>query len=376
MSEPRCVPAAPAWQQYLLAVVRGERRGLAAALTRGALSVGAGLYRGSLEGYLLGCRSGLLAVTRAGVPVVSVGNITVGGTGKTSAVMAIARQLMAEGMRPAVLSRGYGGCRAGVVSDGESLLMPPQESGDEPRLLAERLPDVPVLVGKDRRQGARTAVGDLGAGSLVLDDGFQYWRLRKDLEIVLVDALNPFDNGRVLPAGLLREPVGHLQRADAVWVTHADLAAPEQRQAVADRVRTVGAEIEVSFARHLPARLRAWQDKGALEMADLAERRVVALSSIGNPGAFERTLQRLGAIVVPVRFPDHHPYRQQDLEAVQSLARQEGAAAVVTTEKDEIRLPNWAGEPPLWVLGVEMTGLEGEPLVLSPRLLEELRRCG
>jgi len=365
-------PGIPPWQQYLLAVVRGEHRGAGPALIRALLGGAAAGYRAALESYLLCCRLGLLAVARAGVPVVSVGNLTVGGTGKTSAVMAIARQLAGAGLAPGVLSRGYGGGQGGIVSDGKQVLMPAAQSGDEPWLLAGQLPGVPVVVGKDRRRSAALAVG-LGARSLVLDDGFQYWRLHKDLEVVLVDALNPFDNGRVLPAGLLREPIGHLYRAHAVWVTHADLVPEAVRGRIAQTVRQVQPALEVGFTWHQPQRLHTFGAGETLEPGTLAGRRVLALSSIGNPLAFERTLQGLGAQPVPARFPDHHRYRPTDLEAVAAQAGQVGAELVVTTEKDAVRLPAWPGPLPLWVLGVEMMSLAGGPPLLSEGLLGSMR---
>lgn len=360
----------PGWQRYLLEVVHG-RPGVGPGLVRAGLGVGALLYRTSLEGYLLCCRAGLLPVARAGVPVLAVGNITVGGTGKTCAVMAIARQLQAAGLRPAILSRGYGGRQAGIVSDGETMLMEAGGSGDEPWLLAQTLAEVPVLVGKNRRETAAMAVEQLAAGSLVLDDGFQYWRLHKDVEVVLVDALNPFDNERVLPAGLLREPIGHLHRADAVWVTHADMVSQADRQAIVDRVRAVQPAAEVSMACHYPVRLydRARTDEVAMER--LRGARVLALSSIGNPGSFERTLEGLGAVVTAARFPDHHAYRPADLAA--AATRAAGMDVIVTTEKDAVRLGEWRPERPLWVLGVEIRALDGTPLTLSDRIMERLR---
>jgi len=360
------------WQRYLLEVAHGARQGMVAAGVRALLRVGAALYRAGLEAYLLGIKTGLISQTRAGVPVVAIGNLTVGGTGKTTAVMAVARQLQAAGLRPAVLSRGYRGRGTGVVSDGRRVLMTAQQSGDEPWLLAQHLPGVPVLVGKDRRRTAALATAQLGANVLVLDDGFQYWRLHKDLELVLVDALNPFDNGRVLPAGMLREPIGHLHRAQAVWVTHADLADEGTIGEAAARIGRTCPGMEITLTRHGPVRLRQ-VGGGEVELEVLRGARVVALSGIGNPASFEATLERLGAEVVPARFPDHHQYRPQELQTVALQAIETGAAALVTTEKDEVRLPAWRGAPPLWVLGVEMLDLGGKPPLLSESLLRRLR---
>jgi tetraacyldisaccharide 4'-kinase len=319
----------------------------------GGLSALSWLYRGGLEANLLGYRLGLLKRTRLGAFVISVGNLTSGGTGKTSATQLIARALMQAEVRVAVLSRGHGGRSAGVVSDGARVLMTAQESGDEPLLTARALPGVPVLVGKDRRVTGAQAIRDFGAQALVLDDGFQYWRLVKDSEIVLVDALNPFGNGRVLPRGLLREPLGHIRRCHAVWITHADLADRGAVEALRERLRRLHPQATLAEARHRPTAIRELGGDAPIPLDRLRGLRVTALSSIGNPAAFEMTLERLGALVAPLRFPDHHAYAPRDLEQVFARACS-STDAILTTEKDAIRLPAVSGPLPIWILRVEM----------------------
>ena len=301
-------------------------------------------------------RLGLARVTRLPAPVISIGNLTSGGTGKTSAAALLAAEALKRGKRPAILSRGYGrGGRGGgvaVVSDQGSVLAEPLVSGDEPYLLARKVPGATVMVGKDRRQTGRQAIEEHGADLLILDDGFQYWRLAKDREIVLIDALAPFGTGLVLPAGILREPLSHLRRADVVWITHADLADAEQVAALRARIRRLfnGPIVE---AVHRPIELRSLDPGTTLDLGELKGKVVAALSGIGNPLAFELTLARLGAHVLPVRFPDHHRYTAEDCLAVERFAKRRGAM-IVTTEKDAVRLLAGAFTTPVWVLSVAL----------------------
>ena len=343
--------AAAAGPGLLREVIEGAPRGAAGRLLAGGLTGLSWLYRAGLEINLLGYRLALLKRARLDAFVVSVGNLTSGGTGKTTAAQLIARALTEAGLRAAVLSRGHGGRRAGVVSDGARVLMTAAESGDEPVLTARALPGVPVLVGKDRRVSGAHAIREFAARALVLDDGFQYWRLVKDREIVLVDALNPFGNGRLLPRGLLREPLGHLRRAHAIWITHADLVEPQALEALRERLRALHPHAAFALARHRPTAIREPGGDAEIPLDSLRGLRVLALSSIGNPTAFEMTVQRLGAAVTPLRFPDHHPYSSRDLEAVFARA---GSRVVLTTDKDAVRLPACRGPVPVWVLSVEM----------------------
>jgi len=362
-----------AWSRIL----RGEtRRPIERLAARGLwlLSVGYGV---ALHLHLAGYRAGLARRLRLPALVVSVGNLTLGGTGKTTAALAVAAWLSDQGKRVALLSRGYRGRgerRPAIVSEGFGPLLSVEEAGDEPFMVARKLPGVYVLVGKDRRVTGRMAVDRLGANAIVLDDGFQYQRLQRDLDIVLVDALLPFGYDFLVPRGLLREPPDHLARADAVWLTHSDLVRRPDLEALRARLETLAPRARLWESVHAPLRLRSREGSEELAPEELRGRRVCALSSLGNPVAFLRALQRLGAEVVgEARFPDHHRYRGQDLALVG-----EGPAAeaewVVTTEKDAVRLPpafaeaaagkeGEVGKPatrptgkPIWVLEVELAG--------------------
>ena len=359
---PPRVPATAADQVRAFAVsaLSGTDRGTTARLLVALLAPASLLYWIGLKINRLLYDLGLMRVTRLPARVISVGNLTAGGTGKTSAAALLAAAAVAGGKRPAILSRGYGRRPerdgSAVVSDGTRILADHLTAGDEPCLLARKVRGAAVLVGKDRRETGREAVEDLGADVLILDDGFQYWRLAKDREIVLIDALAPFGTGLLLPAGVLREPLSHLRRAHSIWLTHTDLAD-------AERVKAIRARLERFFRGpivdtvHSPLDLRALDDGETMSLAELQGKRVAAMSGIGNPLAFELSLRRMGAQVLPVRFPDHHRYTVEDRLAVQRFARRRGAI-IVTTEKDAVRLGPGAFSAPVWVLRIELIAAE------------------
>jgi tetraacyldisaccharide 4'-kinase len=342
-------------------LVDGWESGFApgARLALGVATVG---YRALLAARDLGYATGAARPRAVGVPVVSIGNVTVGGTGKTPAVELAAHTLIALGRRPAVLSRGYGRTSRGiqVVADTASIRLDVEEAGDEPFLLARRLPSVPVIVGANRHDAARHAVARFGVTALVLDDGFQHRTLCKDLEIVMVRARRPWGNGRLLPSGPLREPLAGLRRADLVVTTGVDDSI-EAAPAV-EAVRTAAPDVPVLAARYEPT--ECWQspDMRFLPPAGLTGRRLLAFSGIGTPQGFERTLRELGVMIGDVAtYRDHHWYSRADLTALDARARRVGADGLVTTEKDWIRL---RGLPPtrapLYVLGVTLRLVAGE----------------
>ncbi|MBI5834369.1 MAG: tetraacyldisaccharide 4'-kinase [Armatimonadetes bacterium] len=348
------MPATPDLEAWYLETVSGQRRGLLPSLTRGLLAAASWGYS---VGLLLRELTYLLRLVRpvhVGAHTVSVGNLTLGGTGKTPAVIHLARRYQAAGGQVAVLIRGHGarklvGCN--VVHDGRCEQLTVADAGDEALLIARLLNNVPVLAGKDRRITAREAVTRFGATVLLLDDGFQYRRLHVDEHIVLLDATQPFGTGRLFPAGTLRDPASALRRAAEVWITRADHPAAVDLDALTARVHALAPGVTVKRTCHAPARLTT--ASGELPLDALAGQKVVALAGIGNPRAFAATLASLGAVVVREAFyPDHHPYSPQEQA---ELARQAGEAVVVTTEKDQMRLGDWpADSAPLWVLGIEL----------------------
>ncbi|SEM18249.1 lipid-A-disaccharide kinase [Syntrophus gentianae] len=280
--------------------------------------------------------------------VISVGNVTVGGTGKTPVVVLLARMLKEHGYRPAVLSRGYGSKGAApvnIVSDGESILLGPREGGDEPVLIAESVPGIPVLSGPDRYLTGKTALSRLDADVLILDDGFQHRRLFRDLNIVLLDVDRPWGNGFLLPRGPLREPpAGALKRADLLIRTGEGKEGnrgeiPGYFNDVPGSERTLLGSLPVFRGTHQPRALISRHRGQEMEPRDLKGKRICAFAGIGTPERFRKTLESLGAeITAFLSFPDHHRYSPSDLDFLEQEAKKAHAEMIVTTEKDEIKL--------------------------------------
>ncbi|MSQ94971.1 MAG: tetraacyldisaccharide 4'-kinase [Gemmataceae bacterium] len=290
---------------------------------------------------------GWKTIHQADVPVVSVGNLTVGGTGKTPCVEFVARFYRQLDLQVTLLSRGYG-----------------SEAGrnDEALVLEENLPDVPHLQGADRAALAKTAVEELESEILVLDDGFQHRHLRRDLDIVLIDATCPWGYGHLLPRGLLREPIGSLKRAQVVILTRCDLATRETIEGIRATVAKIKPELPIAESIHQPAEWRnASRVMAPLEA--LKDRPIAGFCGLGNPEAFRQTLLKLGLNVIAWRtFPDHHGYTREDVEDLRVWARQLPAeAAVVTTQKDlvKIRLDR-LGDRELWALAIRLKITSGQ----------------
>jgi tetraacyldisaccharide 4'-kinase len=292
-------------------------------------------------------------------PVLVVGNLTLGGTGKTTATTYLVRRLAQAGVRAGVVLRGYrrkSGLPPLLVSDGSGALASPAEAGDEAYLLAALLRGHPVAVGVRRETVARMLLERTAADALVLDDGFQYFRLARTADIVLVDASHQIERDRLFPAGTLREPAHHLRRASQVWITHAEMVAGDRVERLAAWIRDLVPAAPVVIAEHRAGALRsigtgARPNPGA---------RVLALSALGNPRSFEAGLERLGYEVRPLAFADHHRYVPSDWDRVRRAAESSGADWVITTEKDAVKLPDPPTEsPPVCVLGCELGIIEG-----------------
>jgi tetraacyldisaccharide 4'-kinase len=347
---------------YLESVVYSGRKDLTARLIRGTLGVLSSVYSGVISLYLLPFKFGARKTKPLPCPVISVGNITSGGTGKTPVVQYLCRRLAERGLNPGALSYGYGGVlggRFGIVSDKETVRLDAEMAGDEPAMLASTLPGVPVVVCKDRSKSGAVAVEDLGADVLVLDDGFQVWTLRRNFDIVLLSSDNPFDNGRTLPAGLLREPLSALERADCVIVTGS--CEPDKLDDIFKRVHEVDPKLPVFVGRYKPTVLLSPIDGRTMDLETIRGKRVIALSSIAKPLSFEGTLQSLGAqIIGEERFGDHHVYYPEDIAYINRHAEEAYAEYVVTTDKDAIKLDGSQFSVPLLVLRIEIE-LESEP---------------
>lgn len=299
-------------------------------------------------------------VRRAVVPVVSVGNLTTGGTGKTPMVIWVASRLRERGRRPAVLTRGY---RAR-----------PGHEADEVLELRHALPDVPVVVDADRVAGASRAVSAHGADCCLLDDGFQHRRLHRDLDIVLVDVLNPWGDGALLPAGHLREPPQALGRAGLVVLTRCNQAARARGDAVQAEIHAAAPAVRVLRANVQPARLFDL-DRSEASPEELRHASVLSVCGLANPRTFETLLASSGArLVGSLRFADHHAYTQHDLDRIADAARTSNVSRVVTTRKDWVKLRPLAlarrPRPPLVCL--EMQTVLEDPVGLLVERLDAL----
>jgi tetraacyldisaccharide 4'-kinase len=318
-----------------------------------ALSV---LFAGIVALRYLLYRCGLKRRYPLGVQVISIGNVTAGGTGKTPVTEIFARTLAAEGRKVAILSRGYRRKEAPwwqrvftqvidpplVVSDGKRVLLDSATGGDEPYMLASNLPGVAVVVDRDRVKAGRYAVKKLGCNTIILDDGFQYQKLRHSVEVVLVDATNPFGNGNMLPRGILREPARHLKRADIIFLTkcRGDVGA------VVEEVRQYNKTAEIVACRHAPKVLRDVWSREEFPLGWLEGKTVCTLSGIASPKGFENSLRHLGAKVVWCeRYADHHRYDASEILYALNRTADMGSDALVTTEKDAVRFPRFETSP-------------------------------
>ncbi len=288
--------------------------------------------------------------------VISVGNLTLGGTGKTPLTQWLAQWCQQHGWRVAVLSRGYKAQAPGslqVVSSGDGPHLDWRAVGDEPYLLARTLPGVPVLIGKDRYHSGRYACEHFGAQVVLLDDGFQHLALHRDLDIVLLDVTNPFGHGTLFPRGTLREPVRALHRADAIVLTRVE-SATDTLPALGQYIRRWATHQPLYAMAMVPETLRHVMTGATEGVTWLQHRRVIAFAGIGNPSAFATTLQQLGAdVAVLCAFPDHHAYTAHDWHSLVALAQQQQASCLITTEKDAVRLsPDWPAPMPVYALRI------------------------
>jgi tetraacyldisaccharide 4'-kinase len=328
-------------------LVSGRQRGPAAALARFALGLVEPPYTLAVAWRNQRYDRGRAAVHRVPAAVVSVGNLTLGGTGKTPMVEWIAGRIHRQGVRVAIVSRGYGAGPSGV--------------NDEALELAQRLPDVPHVQNPDRVRAAERAIGEFGCELIVLDDAFQHRRLARDLDIVLLDALEPFGFGHVFPRGTLREPAAGLRRAQVVALARGELLPPDQRERIREEVHRLSPQALWLETTHAPRALRA-ADGSETPLDALKGQSVAAFCGIGNPAGFRHTLAACGYEVAGFReFSDHHRYAPADVAALVARARRLDAAALVCTCKDLVKLRGCDfGTIPLWAISIELAFLAGQ----------------
>ena len=333
-------------------LVSGRRRGVLASLLRAGLAVAEAPYRAGVWWRNRRYDKRSILTHHVEAPVVSIGNLTLGGSGKTPMVKWVCRKLREEGVRVAILSRGYG-AQEGKVND-------------EALELEHALPDVPHLQDPDRVAMAHTAIEELAAQALVLDDGFQHRRLGRDLDIVLLDATEPFGFGRVFPRGALREPVASLNRADVVCLTRADLVEESARREIHARIARIAPHALWCESITTPRSLIGLDSSGKVAIEEPVEsiqgRRILAFCGLGNPAAFRATLNGLGAEIVEfIEFPDHYAYWREDIERLESSVRSCDAELALCTHKDLVKVMlSELGETPLRALTIESKLVRGE----------------
>jgi len=364
-------------ETFALEVIFGQRQGKRATVLRGLLFGLSKLFALAVKArrFLYDVR--ILRDSTIGVQVIAIGNLPVGGTGKTPVVEKFARELKDQGRNVAILSRGYRSkptplakrllnkalfreekTPPRVVSDGKSLLLDSDTAGDEPYMLASNLKDVVVLVDKDRVKAGLYAIEKFGCDTLLLDDGFQYWKLRgRRHDVVLVDCQQPFGNEHLLPRGTLREPPSHLARARTVFITKSDGQTADLRR----RISQFNRDARVVECVHQPLYFEdvfTGQRRG-LDL--LRDRRVASLSGIAQPESFESSLIQLGArLVYTKRFADHHRFTQQEVLNVINRSKKRQASMVITTQKDAVRFPKLdRRDLPVYFMRVEIKIVRG-----------------
>lgn len=310
-------------EKTFLNIVSGRSKGIGAELARGSLTAMSWGFSAGARLRGLAYSKGWKSITKAPIPVISIGNLTTGGTGKTPMVIWCAAGLMDAGYKVAVLSRGYG-AKAGEIND-------------EGRLIQERLPEIALYQNPNRIASAFKAAS-AGCQVALLDDGFQHRKLHRDLDLVLIDATNPFGYGALLPRGLLREPLTAIQRAAGVLITRAESVSEERILEIRQTLKNLGAPEDVWTVVFRPSGLRSLrssQDRFSLDW--LKNQSITVASGIGNPHAFEQSLEQLGATILERHhFPDHHLYSREDLDIL--AAKSQKSSAVLVTEKDAVKL--------------------------------------
>ena len=371
-----------AWQEqfetFALEVIFGERRGKKAALLRGVLFGLSKVFLIIVKGRRWLYEARIIRDHPLGVQVITVGNLTVGGTGKTPVVEKFARVLTDQGRKVAILSRGYRSkppplthrwknklllqdeiVPPRVVSDGKSLLLNSEDAGDEPYMLASNLKDVVVLTDKDRVKSGRYAIEQFGCDTLLLDDGFQYWKLAgRRSDIVLVDAQQPFGNEHLLPRGTLREPPEHIRRADTIFITKSDGETAGLRA----RIRKHNPSAGIIECVHWPLFFEdVFNPDQREQIGWLKGKKVATLSGIAQPESFEQSLLQQGAdLVYTKRFADHHRFNQQEILNTINRAKKRRAEVILTTQKDAVRFPKIdRRDLPIFYMRVEIKILSG-----------------
>jgi len=368
---------------YLYEVAYGKQKGVGPTILRIMLYGLSFIYLALVSLSLALYRYKIIRKEYLACKVISLGNITVGGTGKTPTAQALAALIRDAGYKVAILNRGY---RAqskdgiGIVSDGAKIHMTAEEAGDEAYLLAKNLPGVPVLIGKQRAITGRYAVEEFGVDFVILDDGYQHWRLHRDIDIVLVDATNTFGNNYVLPRGTLREPLKNLRRAHAFLLTKVDQTDCAAKEKLKQYLHEINPRAVITESIHNPKylyRLDQWFNRGdsrPFSVPEIAEKKLLNFSGIGNPKSFENTLVNMGGVcTATVRYQDHHKYTLDDMHHIMQQALKHNVDYIVTTEKDAVKIPPGFVRDVDWPVPMLILGIEVKMTVGSTELIEMIQ---
>jgi tetraacyldisaccharide 4'-kinase len=364
------------FEQYTIDVIFGRAEGTGAIFYAAFLQSASYLFSGIAQSRLWLYRKRIFHDQPLGCLVVVVGNLTVGGTGKTPVVEKFARALRDRGRKVAILSRGYKSKAPPfwkkwfnaithaaeppprIVSDGTAVLLNSEQAGDEPFMLARNLPGVVVLVDKNRVKAGAFAIKKFGCDTLILDDGFQYLPLKGRLNLLLIDKTNPFGNGFLLPRGVLREPIKHLQRASYVFLTKSN---GQRDTELEETIQRYNPGVDIIECTHRPQYLQRFDSDERLPLTHLQGKRIGAFSGIATPESFEKFLKDLGATLSYTRrFLDHYRFNYEDFVSIFSEALEQRVDFIVTTEKDAVRLPDHLPCPvPLYYLRLEIDIIRG-----------------
>jgi len=320
-------------REYFYQLITGQKKGIIAFILKFILWILSLIYGVLLRLVLWLYEIGILRKHKLTARVISVGNITWGGTGKTPLVKMLAEYLKEQGRKPAVIIRGY---KSKPQAQGY------QKIGDEAFFLSQGS-SIPVIAGKDRVAGGIQAIKDFSVDTLILDDGFQHWRLKRDLEIVAIDCTNPFDSGFLIPRGILREPLSGLKRAEIFFLTKTDLEADSISEII-NRLKAVNPTALIVESMHRPVGFYSLLQREEIIPPDkLKGKRIALACSIGNPQAFEKTIRSLGLIPeLKFFFMDHHHYQPQDIDKIIDGCRQANLNTLITTQKDAVRLKDYS----------------------------------
>lgn len=327
-------------ENYLLEIIRGNNKGPLAILIKIKLRLLSYIY--GLVVFLRNFMYDLNFLKKTGVEAktISIGNITTGGTGKTPAVEAFANELNNMGHRLVIVSRGYRGDNQKplLVSNGNQILVGSKLAGDEAFMLANKLPDIPVIICKDRLKAARYAQAEFNPGIILLDDGFQHRRITRDYDFVLIDATNPFGYNHLIPRGLLRENKRSLKRADGIIITRVDQVSKNKLEEINQELKIYNQSAYIYYSNHQPSHLQNIKGK-KFSLKKLNDKNVIAVSGLGNPEAFEDSLEKQGCnLIRHFIFPDHHSYSREDFRVIIQQFNRENIDYLITTGKDLVKL--------------------------------------